>query len=128
MAKAEKITPIVFKGVGEFEGREYTLEYNRRTVVKTEKAGLDVNAIESKPMTMIYIMWWGAFLMHHPHMTQEQTDKILDEQFGGITGLADVKNANGESLIEHLGKLYSAPFQTLVPDEGEANPRPVVQF
>lgn len=129
MSKIEKVTPIVFKGVGEFEGREYTLEYNRRTVVKAEKAGLDINAVESKPMTMVYIMWWGAFLMHHPYIKQEQTDKILDDQFGGISGLANVTNDKGESLIEHLGKLYSAPFQTLIPDEGEgANPRTVVQF
>lgn len=119
----DKISPIVFKGTGDFEGREFTLDYTRETVVKAERAGLDVQAMDSKPMTMIYLMFWGAFQAHHPHMTQEQTDKILDEQFGGIEGLSTVKNDKGESLIEHLGKLYAAPFNTLKSeDEGEANP------
>jgi len=123
MSKEKKVTPIVFKGEGDFEGREFTLDYTRKTVVKAERAGLNINETESKPMTMVYLMFWGAFLAHHPHMTQEQTDKILDEQFGGIEGLASVKNENGETMIEHLGKLYSAPFSTLAPDdEGEANP------
>ena len=118
----EKISPIVFKGTGDFEGREFTLDYTRKTVVKAERAGLNVQAMDSQPMTMIYLMFWGAFQAHHPHMTQEQTDKILDEQFGGIEGLSAVKNEQGESLMEHLGKLYAAPFNTLMPDEGEANP------
>ena len=118
----EKISPIVFKGEGDFEGREFTLEFTRKTVMRTDRAGLDVNAMGSQPMNMIYLMFWGAFLSHHPHMTQEQTDKILDEQFGGIEGLSSVKNEAGESMIEHLGKLYAAPFSTLAPDEEEANP------
>ena len=88
----EKISPIVFKGTGDFEGREFTLDYTRKTVVKAERAGLNVQAMDSQPMTMIYLMFWGAFQAHHPHMTQEQTDKILDEQFGGIEGLSAVKN------------------------------------
>ena len=29
------------------EGREYTLEFSRKTVAKVEAAGLDVNKIES---------------------------------------------------------------------------------
>ena len=120
----EKVAPIVFKGEGDFEGREFTLDYTRKTVVRTERAGLDVNDMDAKPMTMIYLMWWGAFLSHHPRMTQDQTDKILDEQFGGIEGISTIKNEKGETLVEHLGKLYAAPFNTLSADkdEGGANP------
>lgn len=96
------------------EGREYTLEYNRKTVAKAEQAGLDVNALESKSMTMIPLLWWGAFLMHHPHMTREQTDKILFEGLGGLNA----------KEMEYLGKLYAEPFQTLITGEDEgANPR-----
>ena len=118
----EKVSPIVFKGEGDFEGREFTLDFTRKTVARTERAGLNVNAMESQPMNMIYLMFWGAFLSHHPRMTQEQTDKILDEQFGGIEGLSSIKNESGETLIEHLGRLYAAPFSTLMQDEEEANP------
>ena len=73
-----------------------------------------VNQIESKSMTMIPIMFWGAFLMHHPHMTREQTDKILFDGLGGL----------GDAEMTYLGKLYAEPFKTLVAREEEgANPR-----
>ena len=123
MSKKEKVMPIVFKGTGDFEGREFTLDFTRKSVVKAERAGLNVNEMESKPMTMIYLMFWGAFQAHHPHMTQEQTDKILEEQFGGIEGLSKIHNESGETLVDRLGKLYSATFSTLSSDdEGETNP------
>lgn len=128
-SKKEKITPIVFMGQGDFEGREFTLDFTRKSVVKAERAGLNVNAMDSQPMTMTYLMFWGAFQSRHPSMTQAQTDKILDEQFGGIEGLTRIRNESGESMLEHLGKLYAAPFNTLAPDEGEVNPPKVtVQF
>lgn len=124
MAQKNKITPIIFKGIGDFEGREFTLEFNRKTVVKAEKAGLNLQEIDSKPMTMVGIMFWAAFLYHHPWITQEQTDKILDEQFGGVEGLGTIENDEGENLVTHLGRLYSEPFSTLIPsdEEGIVNP------
>lgn len=124
MAQKNKVTPIVFKGIGDFDGREFTLEFNRKTVVKAEKAGLNLQEIDSKPMTMVGIMFWAAFLYHHPWITQEQTDKILDEQFGGVEGLGTIENDEGENLVTHLGRLYSEPFSTLIPsdEEGIVNP------
>ena len=111
-AKRESLKPMVITDPD--EGREYTLEYNRRTVAKTEQAGFDVNQIESKSMTMIPLLFWGAFLMHHPHMTKEQTDKILFDGMGGLSA----------DEMAYLGKLYAAPFQTLIASEDEgANPR-----
>ena len=95
------------------EGREYTLEFSRKTVAKTEQAGLDVNQLESKSMTMIPLLFWGAFLMHHPYMTREQADKILFDGLGGLN----------EEEMAYLGKLYAAPLQTLIAREDEKNPR-----
>ena len=110
--KSERVKPMVISDPD--TGREYTLEYSRKTVAKTEQAGLDVNALEAKSMTMIPIMFWGAFLMHHPGMTREQSDKILFEGLGGLH----------EEEMKRLGELYAAPFQTLVASEDETgNPR-----
>ena len=112
-AKRESLKPMVISDPE--NGREYTLEYSRKSVVKAEQAGLDVNQLESKSMTMIPLLFWGAFLMHHPHMTQEQTDKIL---FDGLCGL-------GKDEMERLGDLYAEPLKSLFADEEEAavNPR-----
>ncbi len=111
MAKSERLKPMVITDPD--EGREYTLEYSRRTVAKTEQAGLDINKLESASMTMIPLLFWGAFLMHHPHMTREQTDKILFDGLGGL---------NEEEMV-YLGKLYAEPFQTLIASEDKENPR-----
>ena len=110
--KRERVNPMIMTDPE--EGREYTLVYNRKSVTKVEQAGLDINEIQSKSMTMIPLLFWGAFLMHHPHMTRDQTDKILFDGLGGL---------NSEEM-EYLGKLYAEPFQTLVASEEEgANPR-----
>lgn len=111
MAKSERLKPMVITDPD--EGREYTLEYSRRTVAKTEQAGLDINKLESASMTMIPLLFWGAFLMHHPHMTRDQTDKILFEGLGGLN----------EEEMTYLGKLYAEPFQTLIASEENGNPR-----
>lgn len=111
MSKSERLKPMVITDPE--EGREYTLEYSRKTVAKTEQAGLDVSRLEAQSMTMIPLLFWGAFLMHHPYMTREQTDKILFDGLGGLN----------EDEMAYLGKLYAAPFQTLISSEDSENPR-----
>lgn len=108
----ERLSPMVITDPE--NGREYTLEYSRRSVSRAEQAGLDVSEMESKSMTMIPLLFWGAFLMHHPGMTREQTDKILFDGLGGLK----------EEEMAYLGKLYAAPFDTLIASEGNVgNPR-----
>ena len=111
--KIEKLNPMTITDAE--NGKEYTLEFSRKSVVKTEQAGFDVNRIESSTMTMIPILFWGAFQMHHPYMTREKTDKILFEDLGGLS----------EEEMEHLAKLYAEPFQTLITSKegSEGNPR-----
>lgn len=112
--KAKKLSPMIITDPD--SGREYTLEFNRKSIVKAEQSGLDVNKFESSSMTMIPTMFWAAFQWHHPHMTKEQTDEILFDKLGGLS----------EKEMEHLAKLYAEPFQTLIAkgDNAEGtNPR-----
>lgn len=108
-SKTEKLNPMIITDPD--NGREYTLEFTRRSVSKAEAAGLDVNKLDSASMTMIPKLFWAAFLAHHPQMTQDQTDKILFEGLGGLN----------EEEMSYLGKLYAAPFNSLVANE--QNPR-----
>ena len=107
----ERVKPMIIADPE--TSREYTLEFSRRSVVKTEQAGFEINALESKSMTMIPLLFWGAFLMHHPHMTKDQTDAILFDGLGGLSA----------EEMTYLGKLYAEPFQTLVSNEEAENPR-----
>lgn len=111
--RTEKMKPMTIADPE--NGKEYCLEFNRKSVSKTEQAGFDVNKIESSSMTMLPLLFWGAFLMHHPQITREQTDKILFEGLGGLD----------ENEMAYLAQLYAEPFQTLISREDEegANPR-----
>ena len=83
---------------------------------KTEAAGFDINQISTKPMTMVPLLFWGAFQWHHKNIKQDVTDKILFDDLGGLT----------EEELGHLGELFSVPFDTLVAQEEEGmvvNPR-----
>lgn len=110
--KSKRMNPMIITDPD--ENREYTLEFSRKTAAKAEQAGLDISKVDSAPMTMIPLLFWGAFLMHHPHMSKDQTDKIL---FDGLGGMSDQE-------LEYIGKLYAEAFKTLVVTEDEgANPR-----
>ena len=111
-SKRERKNPMII--VDPENGREYTLEFSRKTVKRTESAGLDIQSVSSKSMTMIPLLFWGAFLMHHPYMTQEQSDKIL---FDGLNGL-------NEKELAYLSELYAEPFNTLISGEDEVGENP----
>ena len=49
----------------EFDGRDYTLEFTRRTVTEMERKGFVVSDVERKPMTTLPTLFEGAFLAHH---------------------------------------------------------------
>jgi hypothetical protein len=112
--KNEKMKPMIITDPD--TGHEYTLEFNRKSVKKCEDAGLEINLVSAKSMTMIPLLFWGAFQMHHPYMKQEATDKILFEGLGGLS----------DDELAYLAELYMEPFKTLIvtEDEGIAeNPR-----
>lgn len=112
--KSKRMKPMTI--VDPETNHEYTLEFNRKSVAKCEDAGLDVTSASTKSMTMIPLLFWGAFQMHHPYMKREQTDKILFDGLGGLTG----------DELSYLAELYAEPFKSLVADEEEGsqgNPR-----
>ena len=112
--KTERMKPMIITDPD--TGHEYTLEFTRASVRKCEAAGLDINLAASKSMTMIPLLFWGAFQVHHKNIKQETTDKIL---FDGLGGLNDEE-------LSYLAELYAEPFKSLIASEDEgtaANPR-----
>jgi hypothetical protein len=111
--KTERMKPMIITDPD--TGHEYTLEFTRASVRKCEAAGLDINLAASKSMTMIPLLFWGAFQAHHKNIKQEATDKIL---FDGLGGLNDQE-------LEYLAGLYAEPFKSLIADDEveTANPR-----
>lgn len=102
----EKIKPIVITD-GD-NGDVFTLEFNRDSVRFAELKGFNVDDISNKPMTAIPNLFFFAFRMHHKNLSREKVDKIYDK-LGGLT----------TAMIERLGALYAAPFESLIQEEDE---------
>lgn len=93
------------------EGREYTLEFDRKAIQRMEKEGFIAAEIEDKPMSSLPTLFAGAFKKHHPFMKQKDIDVIYDRM------------TNKRELIEKLSDMFAEPFETLFdePKDDEKN-------
>ena len=94
-----------------FEGKEYTLEYTRRTVAEMEKKGFIASDITDKPMTTLPALFAGAFLAHHRFVKEDVINNIY------------TKLTKKEDLIGKLAEMYNEPIMALVeePEEDKGN-------
>lgn len=94
-----------------YDGKDYTLEFTRRTVAEMEKKGFIASDITEKPMTTLPALFAGAFLAHHRFVKSD----IIDNIYSKLT--------KQEDLIGKLAEMYNEPILTLVeePEEAEGN-------
>ena len=94
-----------------FEGKEYVLEFTRRTVTEMEKKGFIAAEVEQKPMSTLPALFEGAFLAHHRFVKKD----VIDNIFAHMTNKGD--------LIGKLAEMYNEPIMALVeePEEDEGN-------
>lgn len=97
--------PITFT----YKDTDYTLEYSRKTVQIMESQGFSLNKMSDRPMTMIPLLFKGAFLMHHKTVKEETVNAIYK-------ALKDK-----EALIQKLLELYAAPISELLDDDNSGN-------
>ena len=96
------------------DGKDYTLEYTRNTVIDTERMGFSLNKIGDQPVGMTEILWKGAFLAHHDTLT-----------IGEVEALYEKIDKHG--LLDALIELYRAPIESLF-EEDEGNSKNVVKW
>ena len=83
-------------------GVDYVLEFNRKTVQRMELAGFSLEDTD-KPVTFVTTLFHGAFMMHHRHVTKEQSDEIWFAQKGRnklLTQLVAMYSENVTSLMD----------------------------
>jgi len=90
-----------------FDGKDYTLEFTRRTVAEMEKKGFVASAITEKPMTTLPALFAGAFLANHRFVKQEVIDNIYS------------KLTKKDELIGKLAEMYNEPIMALVEEPAE---------
>lgn len=94
-----------------YQGKDYCLEYTRKSVEMLEKSGFVASDIKDKPMTTLPVLFAGAFLANHRFVKQE----VIDEIFSKMT--------NKSELIGKLAEMYNEPIMTLIdePEDAEGN-------
>lgn len=94
-----------------YNGKDYVLEYNRRTVAEMERMGFVPAEVKTKPVSMLPALFQGAFMMHHRREKKETIDAI----FAHMT--------NKDKLIEELVDMYSEPIVSMIeePEESKGN-------
>nr|DAS53362.1 MAG TPA: protein of unknown function (DUF5055) [Caudoviricetes sp.] len=94
-----------------YDGKEYTLEFTRRTVAEMEKKGFIASDITEKPMTTLPALFAGAFLAHHRFVKED----IINDIYSKLT--------KKEDLIGKLSEMYNEPILALVeePEKAEGN-------
>lgn len=94
-----------------YDGKDYTLEFTRRTVAEMEKKGFVASDITDKPMTTLPALFAGAFLAHHRFVKED----IINDIYSKLT--------KKEDLIGKLAEMYNEPILALVeePEKAEGN-------
>lgn len=92
-----------------YEGKDYTLEYTRRTIKQMEDEGFVAKDIDNRPMTLLPALFAGGFKAHHRFVKQDVIDKIYAAM------------PHKEDLIGKLAEMYNEPIMSLMdePEEGK---------
>ncbi len=87
---------------------DYALEYNRQSVKTMEAQGFNLNELTDKPMTMIPMLFEGAFIKNHRGVKRKVMSDIYEE-IGDKTG-----------LTEKLMEMYAETLSTLTENNPDA--------
>lgn len=92
----------------EHDGKEYTLEYTRKSIEAMERRGFSIADVTSRPMTVLPDLFYGAFIANHTGTKR----KVIDEIFECT--------ADKQALIGKLAEMYNEPLEALIDGDGVA--------
>lgn len=85
-----------------YEKDTYELEFNRNSVRMMEGQGFNIDALTAQPVTMIPLLFYGAFAKNHTGIKRNLVDKIYDSL------------SNKQALIAALVEMYAETVNTLM--------------
>ena len=97
----------------DYNGSHYELGYSRESVKQIEAQGFSLEKLTSQPVTMIPLLFYGAFALNHRGIKRKQVDEIWDK-------------IKSEDLVQVLTEMYSETVSDLLGLDGESNPNPIV--
>ena len=92
-----------------YDGKDYCLEYTKRSVKTMEDRGFIPAKIIEAPMTYLPELFAGAFLANHRFLDRPVIDKIFE-------AMGDKKQ-----LVNALVEMYNEPINALTANADEGN-------
>jgi hypothetical protein len=92
-----------------YDGKDYCLEYTRKTVKQMEDRGFIASRIVEAPMSVLPELWAGAFLANHKYTDRKVIDEIYD------------KMKDRKALLATLSTMYNEPIEALMSDSKEVD-------
>ena len=93
-----------------YNKKHYDLEYSRNSVKQMEQQGFVLDQIGDKPMTMVPLLVYGAFMKHHKGIKRTLVDEIYDNL------VKKVGEEGEEGFIQVLLEMYAETVNTLTGD------------
>ena len=85
---------------------DYILEYSRNAVKQMEQQGFVLDQIGDKPMSMIPLLVYGAFMKHNKGIKRSLVDEIYEH-------ITDKVGDDESGFIQTLLQMYSETVNTL---------------
>jgi hypothetical protein len=86
-----------------YEDKAYKLAFSRESVRNLESQGFDIEAISSQPVTMIPLLFYGAFSVYHRGIKRRKVDEIwncIADKNGLVLKLVELYGETIEDLLE----------------------------
>ena len=100
-----------------YQNQQYILEYSRNAVKQLEQQGFVIDQLGDKPMTMVPLLVYGAFMKNHKGIKRSLVDEIYEH-------LVDKIGDGEDGFIQVLLEMYAETVNTLTDnsavDEGNA--------
>ena len=100
-----------------YNKQSYDLEYSRNSVKAMEQQGFVLDQIGDKPMTMVPLLVYGAFMKNHKGIKRALVDEIYDHI---IDRVGDGENGFIQALLEMYADTVNTLTDNSSVDEGNA--------
>lgn len=89
-----------------YKNEEYVLEFSRNSVKTMEQQGFVLDQISEKPMTMIPLLVYGAFMKNNKGIKRSLVDEIYEH-------IADKVGDGENGFIQALLEMYAETVNVL---------------
>ncbi len=89
-----------------YNKKDYELEYSRNSVKQMEQQGFVLDQLSDKPLTMVPMLVYGAFVKHNKGIKRSLVDEIYEH-------IADKIGDDGDGFVQTLVEMYAETVSAL---------------